>query len=99
MFIGEYKFWHGASEFSKAINQLFDRYLTWRDSKVALIFFVSNNDFTNVIRIARVEIAKHSYFLSECGERGESSFSYIFHLPNDIGRKVYVEVILLHFLG
>lgn len=38
LFIGECKFWHGASEFSKAINQLFDRYLTWRDSKVALIF-------------------------------------------------------------
>ncbi len=99
LFIGECKFWHGASEFSKAINQLFDRYLTWRDSKVALIFFVSNNDFTNVIKAARVEIAKHSYFLSEYGERGESSFSYIFHLPNDIERKVYVEVILFHFLG
>lgn len=97
LFIGECKFWHGASEFSKAINQLFDRYLTWRDSKVALIFFVSNNDFTNVIKTARVEIAKHSYFLSECGERGESSFSYIFHLPNDKERKVYVELILFHF--
>lgn len=97
LFIGKCKFWHGASGFSKAINQLFDKYLTWRDSKVALIFFVPNNDSTNVIKTARVEMSKHSYFLSECGERGESSFSYIFHLPSYIERKVYVELILFHF--
>ena len=97
LFIAECKIWHGQKQFLEAITQLFDRYLTWRDSKVALIFFVSNNDFTNVIKTARVEIAKHSYFLSECGERGESSFSYIFHLPNDKERKVYVELILFHF--
>ena len=98
LFIGECKFWHGASEFSKAINQLFDRYLTWRDSKVALIFFVSNNDFTSVIKTVCTEIVKHPYFSSECGGRGESSFSYMFHLPNDKERKVFVEVILLHFM-
>ena len=35
LFVGECKFWHGASEFLTAISQLFDRYLTWRDSKAA----------------------------------------------------------------
>lgn len=97
LFIGECKFWHGASEFAKAINQLFDRYLTWRDSKVALICFVKNDDFTNVINVARNEITKHSYFLAESGAKGESSFSYKFHLPKDVKRKVYVELILFHF--
>ena len=52
VFVAECKFWKGASEFHKAINQLFDRYLTWRDSKVALIFFVTNKDFSKVISIA-----------------------------------------------
>jgi len=39
LFVAECKFWYGSKEFEKAINQLFDRYLTWRDSKTALIFY------------------------------------------------------------
>ncbi len=55
LFVAECKFWHGASEFHKAISQLFDRYLTWRDSKVALILFVTNKEFTKTIEIIKSE--------------------------------------------
>src|SRR5690606_29732415 len=89
LFVAECKFWHGAAEFHKAISQLFDRYLTWRDSKVALLLFVRNKDFTNILNVIKEEALKHPYFLSEVGQRGETSFSYHFHLPADKEKRVH----------
>lgn len=97
VFVAECKFWKGASEFHKAINQLFDRYLTWRDSKVALIFFVTNKDFSKIILTADKECEEHAYFVSRNGTNGESSFSYKFRLPNDKDKVVFMELILFHF--
>ena len=97
LFVAECKFWHGASEFQKAINQLFDRYLTWRDSKTALLLFVSNADFSNVIKAIQEEALKHPYFLKTIGSRGDTSFSYEFHLPGDKGKNIYFEIIAFHF--
>ena len=97
LFVAECKFWHGSSEFLKAISQLFDRYLTWRDSKAALILFVNNKDFTTVVQTIKTDIKKHPYFVKENGNRGESSFSFIFHLPQDSNKTVYLEVIAFHY--
>lgn len=97
LFIGECKIWHGSSEFLKAISQLFDRYLTWRDSKVALMLFVKNKDISNVLKTVKEDICNHEYFLKHISNRGESSFSYEFHLPNDKGKKVELEVMVFHF--
>jgi len=97
LFVAECKFWHGGSEFLKAISQLFDRYLTWRDSKAALIMFVTNKDFTSVLQTIKNEINNHPYFVKEVGKRGETSFSYIFHLPQDKDKIVYFEILAFHY--
>lgn len=97
LFVAECKFWHGASEYLKAISQLFDRYLTWRDSKVALIVFVTNNDFSNVLQTIDLDIKKHPYFIKDLGKRGESSFSYLMHLPQDIEKQIFLEVLAFHY--
>lgn len=97
LFVAECKFWHGASEFHKAISQLFDRYLTWRDSKTALLLFVSNKDFTNVLATVKDEATKHPYFVKSIGQRGETSFSYLFHLPKDKDKIVFFEIIVFHY--
>jgi len=97
VFVAECKFWKGANEFSKAINQLFDRYLTWRDSKVALIFFVTSMDFSKIVQTADEQCEKHEYFVSRNGKNGESSLSYKFRLPNDEAKEVFMELILFHF--
>ncbi|KAF2340564.1 hypothetical protein [Flavobacterium tistrianum] len=97
VFVAECKFWHGVSEFLKAISQLFDRYLTWRDSKVALILFVTNKDFTNVLSTIKDEVINHEYYVSSNGENGESSFSYVFRLPQDENKKVLLEIIAFHY--
>lgn len=97
LFVAECKFWHGSSEFLKAISQLFDRYLTWRDSKTALILFSENKDFTNVLNTIKTDIKTHPYYVKENGVRGDSSFSYIFRLPQDKDKEVFFEVIVFHF--
>lgn len=97
LFVAELKIWHGEAEFLKAISQLFDKYLTWRDSKVALILFVRNKEFTNVIHTIKTSIKTHPYYIKDNGNRGESSFSFIFHLQQDNNKFVYFEVIAFHF--
>lgn len=97
LFVAECKFWHGASEFLSAISQLFERYLTWRDSKAALMMFVKNKDFTNVLTTIKNEAKGHNLYVKEVGTRGESSFSYIFCLPQDKQKQVHFEIMAFHY--
>ncbi len=97
LFVAECKIWNGPSNYLKAISQLFDRYLTWRDSKVALLIFVTNQDFTNVLQTIADETKKHSYFSKVIGKRGESSFSFLMHLPQDKDKQIFLEVLSFHY--
>jgi len=97
LFVAECKFWHGCAEFLEGINQLFERYLTWHDSKVALLIFVTNKKFTNVIKTIKKEIKSHPYFIEEKGQRREISFSYIFRLPQDEEKRVFLEILAFHY--
>lgn len=97
LFVAECKVWHGPSEFLKAISQLFDLYLTWRDSKAALMLFVKNKDFTHVLKAIQSEVKNHPYFVKEVGSRGETSFSYIFRLAQDKDKHVYFEIMAFHY--
>jgi hypothetical protein len=97
LFVAECKFWNGSSNYQKAISQLFDKYLTWRDSKVALIIFVTNQDFTNVLQTIRSETMEHPYYLKMTGERGESSFSFLMYLPQDHSKQIFLEVLSFHY--
>jgi hypothetical protein len=97
LFVAECKYWAGAKELQEAINQLFDRYLTWRDSKAALIVFVQNKSFTNVLDQIENIVSGHEYFSENKGQNGESSFSFLMHIPEDSDKNVFLEVILFHF--
>jgi hypothetical protein len=97
LFVAECKYWKGEGILHDTINQLFDRYLTWRDSKVSIIFFVSNKEFSKVLKTMQESIPKHEYFVRENGSNGESSFSYIFHFPTDKEKFIYAEIMAFHF--
>jgi hypothetical protein len=43
LFIGECKFWGGAKKLGETIDQIL-RYVTWRDSKAAILFFVNGKE-------------------------------------------------------
>ena len=97
LFVAEFKFWKGDVVLCETINQLFDRYLTWRDSKVAIIFFTKNKEFSKVLKSIQEGVPKHDYFLKANGSHRESSFSYIFHFPTDKGKHIYAEIMAFHF--
>jgi hypothetical protein len=58
-FIGECKFWHGPKKFNEAIEQLLG-YTTWRDTKAAIILFITNRNATAAIDSAGACLAAHS---------------------------------------
>lgn len=97
LFIAECKFWHGPKHFKDAINQLFDRYLTWRDSKTALIVFVNGTDFTSVLNSIQKNVESHPYYVRLNERHSNTSTNYIFRLPQDIKKEVYLEVLVFNF--
>jgi hypothetical protein len=98
LFVGECKWWNGENEFNAAINQLFDRYLTWRDSKTALLFFVKNKEISAVCNKIKEAAQKHPYFKKFVISKGEGRYSFIFHLPGDPKKEVFLEIMAFHFL-
>ena len=96
LFIAECKFWHGPKHFSDAINQLLG-YLTWRDSKSALVVFVNGTNFTTVLDSIYNTITLHPCYKSSNIKHGKSSNNYIFKLPQDHQKEVYLEVMAFNF--
>lgn len=97
LFVAECKFWSGQAGFAATINQLFNLYLTWRDSKAAVIIFVDNINFTPVLATIKATITSHPYFVRYVKDTDLSSFSYIFHFPNDPSKEIQLEVMVYHF--
>jgi hypothetical protein len=95
VFIGECKFWKGEKSFLATISQLLG-YLTWRDSKAAVIMFVPNKGFTSVVETAKEASPKHPNFLKYVDGKDETWFNYEFHLDGDRNRVVKLAVMLYH---
>lgn len=95
VFISECKFWKGEKSFLKTIDQLLG-YLTWRDSKSSVVIFVENKDFSSVLEKVKQIIKTHSCYVNYINQKDETWFNYVFHLPDDLNRKVMLAVQLFH---
>jgi len=95
VFIAECKFWKGAKSFLRTITQLLG-YLTWRDSKAAVVIFCQNQDFSSVIKIVEQEASKHPNFLDFVSKNEETWLNYRFHINGDRNREIKVAVLLFH---
>lgn len=96
LFISEFKIWKGEKKLLEDIDQLY-KYLTWRDTKTALVIFVNNKDFSNVIDTVKKTIPKHSLYKELKEIKDETSLGYIFKFPEDSHKVVFLEVMLFHF--
>lgn len=95
VFIAECKFWKGAKSFGDAVSQLLG-YLTWRDSKAAVVVFVQNTNFIQVLETARDEIKRHPNYLKFVRDEDEAWSIHHFHLNGDRNRIVNLAVMLYH---
>ncbi len=94
-FIGECKFWKGKEVFLETISQLLG-YLSWRDTKAAVILFVPNKDFTSVIEKIRDDVVEHANYLCSISEIDETWHNYEFRMNEDNRRVVQVAIMLYH---
>lgn len=95
VFVAECKFWKGIEKFYETIDQLLG-YLTWRDSKSAIICFVKNKELNPVLQQIESETAKHPCFVKYYGKKAESWFSFEFHLKEDQTRSVKLALLCFH---
>ena len=91
-FIAECKFWGGEKQFLETIDQLLS-YLSWRDTKTAILIFNRNAKFSDVVNKIGEVSPKHNCFKRALGKTDESGFRYIFHQPNDPNRELILSVL------
>ena len=95
VFIAECKFWQGQKHYLDAITQLLG-YLTWRDSKAAVVVFVRNKEFSSVLQIVEKVTPSHPNYLGFVNKEDESWFNYRFHINGDPNREVKLAILLFH---
>jgi hypothetical protein len=61
VFIAECKFWGGEKQFLETIDQLLS-YLSWRDTKAAVIIFNRNANFSDVLKKITEIAPKHKCY-------------------------------------
>ena len=95
VFVAECKFWSGKKNHFDTVDQLLS-YLTWRDSKAAIVYFVPTKEMTAPLKAIHDSTPEHPAFIAAKGKRDESWFHYDFHLPGDRGRLVHVAILCFH---
>lgn len=96
LFVAECKFWKGKQVLHDAISQLLS-YLTWRDTKAALLIFVRDTTMTTAINGVKENISSHENYKSTLTPKGLTWFNYKFTMPNDSDREIYLAVQLFDF--
>ena len=91
VFIAECKFWGGSKTLLAAIDQILD-YLTWRDTKAALLMFCKNVDFTNTLSSIATTVPEHPNFKQELKKISDTHVRYLFRQKNDPDRDLYLAV-------
>lgn len=95
VFVAECKWWDGPKNHTDSIDQLLG-YLTWRDSKTAIVVFVDRKDFSNVLKQIDATNRQHPCFVRFIDSQDETWLNYEFHLPGDPGRTIKVGVLAFH---
>ncbi|WP_312333260.1 hypothetical protein [Sphingobacterium sp.] len=96
LFVAECKIWKGQKKMMEAVDQLLG-YLTHRDSKTALMFFVDQKELSSIIDTIKTDISSHPNHIRYLKDSHETSLTYEFSLPEDSKKIIHVEIMLFHF--
>ena len=96
VFVAECKIWHGLKAHYATIDQLLG-YLTWRDSKAALVYLVGETQVGPIFDVIAKGTPQHPCFIRLESTRAESWMQYEFKLPTDPSRNVHLAVLSFHF--
>jgi hypothetical protein len=92
IFIAECKFWSGEKNFLDTITQLLG-YLSWRDTKAAILMFNRNQNFSGVLATIQKVLPKHPNLKHGPTIEAETRFRCVFGNPSDPRREVILTVL------
>jgi hypothetical protein len=95
LFVAECKFWGGAKKHFETVDQILS-YLTWRDSKTAIVYFVDKKEMSAPLKAIEESTPQHPCFVKLNSKKNESWFDYTFHLPGDRGIPIRLSVLCFH---
>jgi hypothetical protein len=87
IFIAECKLWKGRAALTEAIGQLL-RYATWRDTKIALLVFNRNKNFSAVVEQIPKVVRAHPNFKRELRCDLETAFRCVLAQRDDPNREL-----------
>lgn len=93
-FVAECKIWKGIKLFSAAIVQL-DSYLTWRDCKTALIVFVKQKNFLDVLKTVSKELDTCDAITS-VRRHNENEFECAYKSMSNPGQIIKIRILLFN---
>ncbi|MCE1244865.1 hypothetical protein [Oryzomicrobium sp.] len=91
IFIAECKFWSGPKRLTETIDQLLG-YSSWRDTKVAVIVFNRNKNFSKVLESIQEMSKAHGNFKRQVESSSETMFRYVFAHRDDSNRELLLTV-------
>jgi hypothetical protein len=88
VFIGECKIWKGPKTIQEALGQLLS-YLTWRDTKAALLLFIRKGEPSTIISKSIKEIESHPNYKRTfaAGQDGDR-YDFVLHANGDPNREI-----------
>lgn len=92
IFIAECKFWTGPKGLIDTIDQILS-YASWRDTKVAIIVFNRNKDFSKVLAAIPDTVRHHPNFKRYAGAQSETTFRFAFTHRDDANREMLLTVL------
>ncbi|ARQ00080.1 hypothetical protein [Pseudorhodoplanes sinuspersici] len=92
IFVAECKFWSGEKSLLSAIDQLLG-YLSWRDTKAALLIFNRNKIFSSVLSSIVEALPEHADIKSGPTALNETTFRCVFGNPKDHNREIVLTVL------
>ncbi|MFZ3220550.1 MAG: hypothetical protein WA174_10980 [Rhodoferax sp.] len=92
IFIAECKFWSGPKMLTDTIDQLLG-YTSWRDTKVAVIVFNRNKDFSRVLTAISETAKTHTNFKRELSGSTDTVFRYCFAHKDDKNRELFLSIL------
>lgn len=98
LFIAECKLWKGEAALTSAISQLLERYVSWRDSKLALIIFNKDmKNFSELLTKAHNSMKAHPNYLRTEDDMDKTKTTFIFKHPSDKDKEVKITLLLFNY--
>ena len=89
--------WTGQKEIVEAVHQL-DNYLTWRDCKTALIYFVRRKDFIKVLDKAKEALIAMDG-MKNVKEIDRNEFDCLYISKSNVGQQIKIRVMLFNLFS